>query len=69
MSFNGVDWPQLTKQAIEVSLFGKENPHGLMRHMAELAKKVFQNEGVGVVTSNLSAVSSRIGGRGGAVSL
>jgi hypothetical protein len=36
--------------------------------LAVLAKKVFQNEGAGWLISNLSAVSSRIGGRGGALS-
>ncbi len=39
------------------------------RPLVRMTKKVFQNEGVSGLISNLSAVSSRIGGRGGALSL
>jgi hypothetical protein len=57
VSFNGVDWPQLTKQAIEVSLFGKENPLGLMRHMAELANPFPHLRSEGVAEESLRPIA------------
>src|SRR5918911_943135 len=37
VNYNGVDWDELTKLAIEVSFFGAANPFGLMGSVAEIS--------------------------------
>jgi hypothetical protein len=37
MTFNGITWVDMTKLAIRVSLFGEENPLGIMHHIAALS--------------------------------
>jgi TetR/AcrR family transcriptional regulator, regulator of cefoperazone and chloramphenicol sensitivity len=68
----GLGTELIARRAVVVAALLRSQPalcDYLGRALAERTKKVFQNEGLCFLIWNLSAVSSRIGGYGGAVTV
>ena len=57
IAFNGASWDELTKVAIEVSLFGTPNPLGSMAHMVQIANPFPVLEQAGVSEESLRPIA------------
>lgn len=57
VSFNGISWTDLTRLALRVSLFGEENPLGIMHHMASLPNPFPALRAAGVAEEALRAIA------------
>lgn len=57
IALNGVSWDELTKLAIEVSLFGAPNPVGVMAHMVELSNPFGALKDAGVSEESLRPIA------------